>query len=79
MTLTELAQGELWMDPEERQTVADLTRSIQRSFADRQIPENPFLVLRVQDFLLHHTVCRRLERSLSPDPPPPFPPPFRRA
>ena len=68
MTLNDLLHGEPWMDPGERETAAGLVRSIQQSFAERQIPETTFLVLRVQDFLLHHTLCRRLERSLSPDP-----------
>ena len=68
MTLNDLICGEPWMDPEEHESAAELVRSIQQSFIDRQIPETPFLVLRVQDFLLHHTLCRRLERSLIPDP-----------
>ena len=68
MTLNDLAQGELWMDSEERQTAANLVQSLQNAFTGRQIPETPFLVLRVQDVLLHHTLCRRLERSLTPDP-----------
>ena len=68
MTLSDLAQGESWMDPEERQTAAELVQSLQQSFTDRQIPETSFLLLRVQDYLLHHALCRRLERSLIPDP-----------
>ena len=68
MTLNDLTCGEPWMDPEEHESAAKLVRSLQQSFTDRQIPETPFLVLRVQDFLLHHTLCRRLERSLTPDP-----------
>ena len=68
MTLNDLTHGEPWMDPEERQTAAELVQAIQQSLTDRQIPETPFLVLRVQDYLLHHTLCRRLERSLTPDP-----------
>ena len=66
MTLTDLAQSEPWMGPEERQTAAKLIQSFQRVFTERQIPENPFLVLRVEDVLLHHTLCRRLERNITP-------------
>jgi len=68
MTLTDLAQGQSWMDAEERNTVAGLVQSFGQVFAERQIPENPFLVLRVEDVLLHHTLCRRLERNLPPNP-----------
>jgi hypothetical protein len=74
MNLSDLTHGEPWMDPEERQCAAELVQSIQQSFTDRQIAPTPFLILRVQDYLLHHTLCRRLERSLTPDPAaiPPF-------
>ncbi len=68
MTLNDLAQGEAWMDPEECQAAAEIVRSLRQSFADRQIPETTFLILRVQDYLVHHTLCRRLDRSLMPDP-----------
>ncbi len=68
MNPTQPHQGETWMDPEEMQTAADLARSFQQHFADRQITESPFLTLRVQDCLLHHTLCRRLERNLATDP-----------
>ncbi len=67
MKLSDLAQGEPWMDPEERRTAADLVQSFQQCFTDRQIPENTFLTLRVRDYLLHHTLSSRLERSLTPD------------
>ncbi len=66
MTLNDLTQGELWMDLQERQTAAELVQSFQQLFAERQIPETLFLVLRVRDFVLHHTLCLRLERSLTP-------------
>jgi hypothetical protein len=78
MTLNDLAQGEDWMYPEERRIVAAIVRSLRQTFADRQIPEGTFLLLRVQDYLTHHTLCRRLDRGLMPNPPqesnPPFPP-----
>ena len=70
MNLTDLAHGEPWMDPEERQTAAKLVQSFQQLFTDRQIPDNPFLVLRVEDVLLHHTLCRRLECNLTSGPDP---------
>ena len=52
MTLNDLALGEDWMDPEEHESAAELIRDIQRSFTVREIPENAFLVLRVQDLVL---------------------------
>ena len=66
MTLNDLLSGEPWMDDLERQTAARIVQAMQREFADREIPETTFLALRVQDYLLHYTLCRRLERSLTP-------------
>ncbi len=69
MTLIDLAQGEIWMDPEERHHAAQIVHSLQHDFADRNIPQTTFLILRVRDYLTHHTLCRRLERWLMPNPP----------
>ncbi len=68
MNLSNLAQAEPWMDHEERQTAATLAAAFEKNFADRQIPEGPFLTLRVENCLVHHALCRRLERALTPDP-----------
>ncbi len=67
MTLKDLAQPEPWMTQEEGQTAATLIAAFQQNFVDRNIPENPFLTLRLQDCLLHHTLCRRLEQALIAD------------
>lgn len=67
MSLKDLARPEPWMDQEERQTAATLIAAFQQHFADRDIPENPFLTLRLQDCLLHYTLCRRLENAILAD------------
>jgi len=66
MNIADLAQGEHWMDPEERQVAADLVHSFQQHMTERQIPETFFLVHRLRDFIVHHTLCLRLEGGLTP-------------
>ena len=65
MTLNDLAQAEPWMDQEERQITDTLIAAFRQNFAERQIPENPFLTLRLQNCLVQYILCRRLERSLT--------------
>ncbi len=64
MNLEKLAQPAAWMNPEERHTAAALIAAFQRLFTERGVPENPFIALRLQDCLVHYTLCRRLENGL---------------
>ena len=68
MTLDDLAQGEHWMTPDERQNAAELVQSLRQIIAGRPIPENYPLVHCAREFILHHTLCQRLENGLIPDP-----------
>ena len=65
MNLTDLAQAETWMDPEERRIADTLLAAFRKNFTERQIPENPFLALRLQNCLVQYILCRRIERSLT--------------
>ena len=73
MNQSTLSQGESWMTPEERHLNHQFVQSTTQHLATRGVPENPLILLRINDVIVTWLLARRLESALTPEPGEPAP------
>ena len=67
MNMTTLALGETWMSAEEAELNRQFMQGMEKVLKDRDVAENPLLVLRINDIVVSWLLARRMEESLGPD------------
>lgn len=67
MNMKTLALGETWMSTEEAELNRQFVQGMGKVLKDRDVAENPLLVLRINDIVVSWLLARRMEESLGPD------------
>jgi hypothetical protein len=65
MNMQRVAEGEHWMDAEERLCARDLVERLAAQFDARGVVETPLLALRVNDLVVSLLLVRRIESQLA--------------
>ena len=65
--MTTLALGETWMSTDEAALNRQFVLGMGKVLKDRNVAENPLLVLRINDIVVSWLLARRMEESLGPD------------
>jgi hypothetical protein len=63
MTLRQLVQAD-WMTPDEKKLAKWFVNHLARLFRERGVPQNPLLVVRLNDALVSYLLARRAESLL---------------